>query len=274
MTEEQLLRPYPQYLNIGNSAPDVGNSTYHSLQMRVQKRFNAGGIIQTSYTRSKLLSDTNTLTSWLETSHAVGGVQDGNNLSLEKSLASFDVAQRLVISYVIDLPFGRGKRFLGNVRGFADKLISGWGLNGITTFQSGLPLALTTAANLTSSLGGGSRPNVISSNTAISGSAQSRLNEWFNVKAFAQPPAFAFGSESRTDPVLRSDGIANYDFAVVKHTAITERVDLQFHAEFFNMFNRVQFADPGTVLGNPTFGVVTSAANLPRLVKLGLRLAF
>jgi hypothetical protein len=221
-----------------------------------------------------LLSDTDTLTSWLEAGHAVGGVQDFNNLRLEKSLASLDVAQRLVISYVVDLPFGKGQRFLGNPHGFADKLISGWGLNGITTFQSGLPLALTTAANLTNSLGGGSRPNVISPNTTMPGSAQSRLNEWFKTAAFGQPAAFTFGSEPRTDPVLGSDGIAKFDFAVVKRTDITERASLDFHVEFFNLFNRAQFADPGTSLGNPTFGVVTSEMNLPRLVQLGLRFAF
>jgi hypothetical protein len=273
-TAGQLLRPYPQYLNIGNSASDIGNSTYHSLQMRMEKRFNAGGTIQASYTWSKLLSDTDTLTSWLEAGHAVGGVQDYTNLRLEKSLASFDAPQRLVVSYVVDLPFGKGKRFLGSVHGFGGKVVSGWALNGVSTFQTGLPLALTTTSNLTNSLGGGSRPNVNSSNTAIGGSAQSRINQWFNTAAFAQPAAFTFGNESRTDPVLKAAGIANWDFAVVKHTAITERINLDFRTEFFNLFNRVQFADPGTSLGNPTFGIVTSAMNQPRLVQLGLRLMF
>jgi hypothetical protein len=242
--------------------------------MRVEKRFSAGGTITGSYTWSKLLSDTDTLSSWLEAGKSVGGVQDYNNLRLEKSLASFDAAQRLVVSYVYDLPFGKGKKFLSGIHGTADKLLSGWAFNGVTTFQSGLPLALTTASNLTSSYGGGSRPNVISPSVTVAGSAQSRLNGWFNTRAFAQPAAFTFGSEPRTDPVLRDSGIANWDFSVVKRTALTERFNLDFRTEFINLFNRVQFADPNTSLGNPNFGIVTSALNSPRLVQFGLRLNF
>ena len=274
VTAEQLLRPYPQFLNLGDSAPQRGDSTYHALQTRLVKRFRAGGIVTAAYTWSKLISDTDTLTSWLEAGHGVGGVQDPSNLRLEKSLASFDAANRLVVSYVYDLPLGRGKHFFGSIRGPADKIVSGWGIGGITTFQSGLPLALTTASNLTSSLGGGSRPNVISAQVTVSGSAQSRLSQWFNTAAFAQPPAFTFGNEPRTDPVLRAAGINNFDFNVVKRTQINDRFGLEFRAEFFNLFNRVQFADPGTSLGSPQFGIVTSAMNLPRLVQLGLRLSF
>jgi hypothetical protein len=120
----------------------------------------------------------------------------------------------------------------------------------------------------------GSRPNLISSNIALSGSAQTRLGRWFNTAAFAQPAAFTFGSEPRTDPVLRAAEINNFDFTVVKDTEIRERFRLQFRTEFFNLFNRVQFADPGTSFGSPQFGIVTSAMNLPGLVQLGLRLSF
>jgi hypothetical protein len=274
VTAEQLLRPYPQFQNVGDSAPQRGDSTYHALQMKIVKRMRTGGTVQASYTWSKLLSDTDTLSSWLEAGHGVGGVQDASNLRLEKSLASFDAAHRLVVSYVYDLPVGKGKPVLGSVHGIADKLVSGWGVAGVSTFQSGLPLAFTTATNLTSSLGGGSRPNAISSQKTIDGSAQSRIGQWFNTSAFAQPAAFTFGSESRTDPVLKAAGINNWDFTIVKQTQITERTRLEFRTEFINLFNRVQFADPGTSLGSPQFGIVTSAMNLPRLVQLGLRLSF
>jgi hypothetical protein len=274
VTAEQLLRPYPQFLNVGDSAAQRGDSTYHALQMRFVKRFRSGGTVTAAYTWSKLLSDTDTLSSWLEAGHSVGGVQDPSNLRLEKSLASFDAANRLVVSYVYDLPIGTGRHFLSSVHGPAGKLVSGWGIGGITTIQSGLPLAFTTASNLTNSLGGGSRPNVISSDVTVSGTAQSRLNRWFNTAAFAQPASFTFGNESRTDPVLRAAGINNFDFTVVKNTQINERFKLEFRTEFFNLFNRVQFADPNTSFGNQQFGVVSSAMNLPRLVQLGLRLGF
>src|SRR3954447_8211967 len=274
VTQGQLLRPYPQYLNIGNSAPDVRNSIYHSMQVRLEKRFSSGGTITGSYTWAKLISDTDALTTWLEAGKSLSTIQNNNNLRAERSLASFNAAHRLVISYVYDLPFGKGKRMFGGVHGAADKLISGWAFNGVTTLQSGFPLAFTTASNLTNSYGGGSRPNVVSPNVTVDGSAQSRIGGWFNRAAFAQPAAFTFGSESRTDPVLRGPGIANWDFSVVKRTALTERVNLDFRTEFINLFNRVQFADPNTSLGNPNFGNVTSQLNLPRLVQFGLRLNF
>lgn len=108
----------------------------------------------------------------------------------------------------------------------------------------------------------------------ISGSAQSRLNEWFNTSCFTQPAAFTFGSESRLDPNLRSAGIANWDFALFKTTRITERVGLQFRTEFFNLFNRVQFAQPGLAQGNPSYGVVSSQTNNPRLIQFALRLSY
>lgn len=272
----QLLRPYPQYLSFTNSAPMVGNSTYHSLQAKVEKRFKAGGTLLASYTWSKLLSNTDTLTSWLESSPA-GSVQNWNNIAAEKSLASYDVPHRVVVSYVLDLPVGHGRRFLGSVNGLADKIVSGWGINGVSTFQSGFPLVLTAQPTvLSQSFGAGTpRPTVVSScNKFVSGSPVDRLNNYFNVNCFGQPGSFSFGSESRTDPNMRSEGIDNFDFAVFKDTSITERVKIQFRTEFFNLFNRVQFNAPGGTLQTPQFGVVTATRNQPRLVQFALRLAF
>lgn len=276
VTQGQLLRPYPQFLGVTNASPMVGDSTYHSLQTKFEKRFGAGGSLLATYTWSKLLSNADTLTSWLESSSA-GTIQNWNNLKREKSIASYDVPQRVVVSYVLDMPFGKGKRLLGGVRGAADKLISGWSANGITSLQTGFPLVLTAqATTLSSTFGAGTpRPNVVAGcSKSVSGSAQSKLNGWFSTSCFSQPGQFSFGSESRTDPNLRSAGIANWNFAMNKSTAITERINLQFRAEFFNLFNRVQFGAPGGSLGTAQFGIVTATRNLPRQVQFGLRLAF
>jgi hypothetical protein len=278
----QLLRPFPQYNGVSIGGISNRNSSYHALQMKVEKRFRAGGSILGSYSWSKLISDTDTLTGWLEGSPPAG-VQNNNNLRLERSLASFDVPHRLVISYVLDLPVGKGRRLLGDVSGPADKLLSGWGVNGVYTAQSGFPLRFTTAANLTNSFGGGSRPNVVSGcDSSVSGSAQSRLGsasdasapKWFNTSCFAQPAAFTFGTEGRVNPKLRAHGMNNIDFAVFKRTKLTEQLGLEFRTEFFNLFNRVQFNFPGQALGNPQFGVVSSQVNNPRLVQFALRLVF
>ncbi len=274
----QLLLPFPQYTSVNQVAAADRDSVYHSLVVKVEKRLGSGGTILAAYTFSKFISNTDTLTSWLEPGGVAGGSggdQDKNNLRLERSLSSFDVPNRLVISYVLDLPVGKGKRFLGDVAGVSNKIVSGWGIDGVSTFQSGFPLGLTTSANLTNSFGGGSRPNVVAGcNKNEPGSAQARINEWFNTGCFQQPAAFTYGSEGRTDPNLRGQGIANYDFSVFKNTAITERVGLQFRTEFFNLFNRVQFGLPNMVLGTPQFGIVGTQVNNPRLIQFALRLQF
>jgi hypothetical protein len=272
VAQGQLLLPYPQYTSVSVTGLSNRDSIYHSLQMKMEKRFHGGGTVLVAYTWSKFISNTDTITTWLD---PTGTVQDFNNLRSERALLGSDVPQHLVVSYVHDLPIGRGQRFLGNVSGVTSKLISGWGINGVSTFQSGLPLGFTTNVNVTNSFNGGSRPSVtVGCDKSISGSAQSRLNEWFNTSCFAQPAAYTFGSESRLDPNLRSAGIANWDFALFKTTQITERVGVQFRTEFFNLFNRVQFAQPGLAAGNPSFGVVSSQTNNPRLIQFALRAMF
>lgn len=270
----QLLRPFPQYTGVTIVGLTNRNSTYHAMQLKGERRLRGGASVLVSYTWSKLISDADTLTGWLEQS-GPAAIQNFNNLRGEKSVASFDVPHRLVVSYVLDLPFGKGQKLLGNISGVADKFVSGWGVNGVYTAQSGFPLRLTTAANLTNSFGGGSRPNQVNGcNPTLDGSAQSRLTKWFDTACFTAPPAFTFGNVSRTMPRVRTHGVNNFDFTIFKNTKITERVGIQFRTEFFNLFNRAQFGFPGQVFGNPQFGIVNSQVNNPRLVQMALRLIF
>jgi hypothetical protein len=277
-TAGQLLRPHPQFLNLTNASPFIGNSNYHSLQTKVQRRFRQGGTILATYTWSKLIGDSDTLTSFLESSGSLGALQDYTNLHAEKSLVSFNVAQRAVVSYVLDLPFGKGKKYLSNLSGPANHILGGWGVNGVTTLQSGFPIALSAQASiLQRSFGAGTtRPNVVPGCDKItSGSAQSRLNNWFNGACFTQPGSFAFGTESRTDPNITAHGIANWDVSVFKDIAVRDRIHVQFRSEFFNIFNRVQFSNPGAQVGTAaTYGIVTAQRNFPRQVQFALRATF
>ncbi len=269
----QLLLRYPQYTGFNQVAPMNRNSIYHSLQLKVEKRFARGASVLGSYTWAKLISDTDTLTGWLEPGGGMA-VQNSNNLRPERSVALYDVPHRAVISFIYDLPFGKGQPLLGDASGAVNRVIGGWGVNGVSTFQSGNPLNMTMAVNTTNSFGGGQRPNSTGVSAKLDGSAQSRLNGWFNTSAFTPTPAFTFGNVARTLTDVRSHGIANHDFTVFKNTQITERFGLQFRTEVFNLFNRVQFSYPGRALGNPQFGVVSGQYNNPRLVQFALRFLF
>ncbi|PYU69085.1 MAG: hypothetical protein DMG49_14305 [Acidobacteria bacterium] len=278
-----LLKRYSQYASVGSPELYRADSSYNALTTRFEKRFEGGGTILASYTWSRLFSNTDVLTGYLEDG-PVGAIQDYNNFSGERSLISYDVPHRFVVSYVYDLPIGKGRKFLASSDGTVNHIASGWAINGITTFQSGTPLVITAQPNvLSTTFGAGTiRPDVIPGcHKSISGSRSAKINEWFNINCFSQPGQFNFGTERRTDPTLRTDGIKTFDFAVTKSTPITERVSLLFDTEFLNLFNRVQFAAPNTNFNSSTigttanvFGKAFSQQNQPRLIQFALRLRF
>ncbi|MBN9615323.1 MAG: TonB-dependent receptor [Acidobacteriales bacterium] len=288
VSQNQLLRPYPQYGSITNTGAYRGFSNYNALQMKVEKRFPKGGVLLGSYTFSKLMANAETLTSWLDSATGSAGYQNLNDLSREYSLSSFDSRQRLVVSYVYSLPFGRNQRFLANVSGLADKLVSGFGFNGVTTFQEGYPLGLTMSQNNIGNYAttGSTRPDVVQGcSKSIGGPIQKRLgdissggsisNPYFNKACFAAPATvFSFGNESRTDNTLRGPGIANFDLALFKDTHLTEKLVLQLRIESFNLFNRVQFGNPNTSIGNANVGQITRQTNEPRLLQVAGRINF
>lgn len=280
-TKGQLLRPYPQYTSVELAGQGSFSSTYDSLQVTARRRFPGAGSLLVAYTNSKLISNTDTLTSWLET--GVGAIQDNNNLLAERSLSSQDVPQRMVISYVLDLPFGQGRKYLSTLDGRLNSIVGGWGIDGVTTFQRGFPLVFRNGqANDATLFGAGSRPNVLSEcdkSSAPGGLA--RLNDWFNTTCFAAPADFTFGSEARVDSTLRADGVNNFDVAAFKGLPLDRegRTSMEFRVEFFNLLNRPQFAPPNTTCcstNNANFGVVTSSASgtNPRLVQFALKFLF
>jgi hypothetical protein len=284
----QLLRPYPQYNGLSLAGYGCCDSSYNSLQATVTRRFQGGGTLLVAYTNEKLLSNTDTLTSWLEgPTGGVGGVQDWNNLRGERSLSSQDVSQRLVISYVLDLPFGHGKAFANSLSGISNGVVSGWGIDGITTFQRGFPLKVTYSGSTpleAANLGVANiRPDVV---PGCDRQGPRSLDQWFNTSCFTTPPDWGPGTESRVDPVLRGPGINNFDFAIFKRTNIGERMGIEFRTEFFNLFNHPYFSMPATgfngVATGPTnggFGVINSTvqggvASPERLIQFALKFVF
>jgi hypothetical protein len=291
----QCLRPYPFYTGpgISDTAQYYARSNYNSLQARVVKRFHSGGIVAANYTWAKNLGNTDTENGYLESKATLQGgngsglIQDFNNLNGEYSLLSFNVPQRAVINYVLPLPFGRQQRFAKSLPGPADTLVSGWEVSGITMFQNGFPLFFTTASNnlLTSNFGAGQlRPNVVSGcNKKVGGSDLARVNsgKWFNTACFVFPTSatdptglVTFGNEPRVDSNLSGAGVKNFNFSAVKSTKLWESANLQFRAEFFNLFNRVQFAPPVAQQGSKSIGTVNYQVNSPRQIQFSLRLSF
>jgi len=273
----QLLRPYLQFDGVTNSAANVGTSNYNSLQASFQKRFHSAGTFFAAYTWAKLMGTVDTRTGFLE-GNTTGGIQDTNNLAAERSLESFDVPQRLVLNYSVNLPIGIGQKWLGGVGTGLNRVIGGWRFSGITTFQSGYPIALSAQTNDLSTEFGvpGIRPNRVQGCQAkIGGSPVSRLNKAFNTACFVQPSTpFSFGNEGRVDSQLRGDRVNNWDIAIAKDTQVTERVRAIFETEFLNAFNRTQFGPPASQVGSPGFGSINSTLNNPREIQFSLRLAF
>lgn len=293
-----LLKPYPQYLYMTANAPSIGYTWYQALQVQAQKRFKSGGVLGASWTFSNLVGTADSLIAYVEASRFdVGGgegIQDNTNINGnatnpgENSRSSFQTPNRLVVNYVYPLPFGHGQRFLRNANGIVDKLIGGWTVNGISTFQDGFPLAFqdnnpnALENNYAEGyagpvLGAGiSRPNFVAGcNPVINAKPSAKIGEWFNTACYTIPGAYQFGNEPRVDPHLRWQGLDTSDFSAAKDIAIGERYRLTFRAEFFNIFNWTQFSVPNDQVDNPaSFGKVTAQYNQPRLMQFSGRFTF
>lgn len=275
----QFLRPHPQFLSETSAQPWRGDTSYNSMQIKLQKRFSGGASILGNYTWSKLISDFDTQNAYLEGA-TVGTIQDYNNVRGSRSISKFDSTNRVMVSYILDLPFGKNKRFLSGSNPVVDHVVSGWTASGITNLQTGFPLAFIYGPGtvLQQYFGAGqSRPNSTAGcGKALGGSAFNRTltTTWFNTSCFSAPSQYGFGNEPRVDSQVRSAGIANWDFTMRKLTTLKDRFSLDFRAELFNLFNRAQFSAPNTSFGTGSFGNVTSTANQPRQAQLSLSLDF
>ena len=286
-----LLRPFPQYDRVLQLDPHKGRSDYHSLQLSLRKRFSAGGLVTAAYTWSRLKANTDSVTAFLDEGFIFGGmVQNNRNLDSEYSISEYDIPHNLSVGYTLELPFGKGRHFLTNANGVVGALASGWRVNGITTFRSGTPLGMTQvrAGTALSQLGGGGgyfgaqgsfmRPDKLADcDVSVSGSRDARIDSgWFNTACYAAVPFtdVRFGTAPRVDGDVRLDPIFNWDFSVAKQVPVSTRMNLQFTAEVYNLFNRVRFGAPGNQVGTPLFGRVTSQVNQPRAIQFGARLDF
>ncbi|MCL4403016.1 MAG: TonB-dependent receptor [Acidobacteria bacterium] len=261
-----LLSAYPQFDGVFVQFKTGASSTYHAFQLKVEKRFGTGLSFMLSYTGAKLIDDSSAV--------GIGSNVYRQNIydrRADRSVSVEDIAQRFVLSYIYQIPFGRGRKLGGGWSSPVDSILGGWQINGITTFQSGQPLAIT-APNTSNSGNTTLRPNNNGTSAKRSGSVSSRLNRYFDTTAFSQPAPFTFGNAGRVLPDVRAPGIRSFDASLFKHFRFSEHMTLEFRAEFFNLFNTPRFGGPNQSLNSPLFGVISSQANDPRQVQFGLKL--
>jgi hypothetical protein len=258
-----LLRPFPHYGDLTRFRDDVGDSIYHAFTLRLDKRFAQGALFQASYTVSKNISNV--------PERFIGrnaNFIDPNDLSRSRSISENDRPQRLVINYVYELPFGQGKRWLGN--GWAGRVLGSWQVSGITVFQSGLPLIISGACS-TNLQGIGCTPVRLKDPVVPEG--EKTLDRWFDPTAFALAPAFSMGNNPRTEPNLRGPGTRNFDIGVYRNQRIKETIKLQIGADFQNAFNTPQLNDPVTSIGDANFGRIIGGGN-QRQIQIRVRISY
>jgi len=297
----QCDRPYPAYTSVTNVTGNIGHNSYHSMPVMLEKRFQSSGVLSATYTWAKALGNAGSGSG----GPGGGSTQDWYNLRAEKSVIAMNVSHRLVVSYVLSLPFGKGgKYFTGVSNGVVQHLISGWAVNGITTYQMGFPVSVGVSlphgsTSIPKTYGTGLRPNYTPGNSGCNGqkfngtswvSAAINGTGVLNSACWAVPTSAndytyngttyytSLGNAPRNDGGVLSQAMANWDFSAVKATKITERTSLEFRFEFFNIFNHTLFSPPSATLGgNGTFGGITSANGYnsqPRLGQAALRLNF
>jgi hypothetical protein len=253
----------------------IGNGTYNGLQTVFRKRLSAGLQFQAAYTWSHAIDDA------ADPLVAPGAnrniARNSFNLKEERGSSDYDLRHRLIVNYVYELPFGRGRRYLHE--GFAERILGGWELSGLSTFQSGRPFDIYSSRD-SEYTGLSNRPDLVGDPSIPAGAPRNQVGppiSAFKVQPFGRPGNL--GRNTFTGPRYY-----NTDVDLLKNMRITERVNLQFRAEAYNVFNRIQFNQPGAsgdTLASPgTFGQSLSTLVQPdgttsaRQIQLALKLMF
>ncbi|MGH9661441.1 MAG: hypothetical protein ACRD96_23040, partial [Bryobacteraceae bacterium] len=259
---------YPHFTGMAASQAPVGHSSYHALQMRVERRFADGLALLLAYTHSKLIDNVGDYGGFL----GPGGFTNNNCFPCDRSLSFYDIPDVLRLSLRYELPFGVGKPRLA--RGAWARIAGGWSAGLYYTWDNGTPLQVT-GPNDSNSFGGGQRPDATGERARLDGRKFEEGGLWFNPAAFRRAPQFTFGTASRNLPDVRVPGNFNFDILIEKRVSVTERYSVDFRTELFNAFNNVVFAGPATGVTAAAFGrVFLSQVNTPRQIQFGLRLNY
>ena len=322
----QLLLPFPQYqsggpgtaggINTNCCLENLGQSTYNALQAKLERHFRNGLNVLASYTYSKTLTNADSAYAGLTAfgSSDTFTAQNPRDLKSEKALSYQDVPHSFVLSYIYELPVGKGKKFL-NRGGAVNKVLGGWQVGGVQRYQSGAPfIPFSSDAHNTRFGTPNTRLSRIAGEPLLSPNAKSydpfldpntfgsgcneqpdgtflpqSTNNFFNCAAFLDPNApslvaqrgYSFGTLSKVFGSIRSQAYLNEDFSVIKRIPLTETHVLSFKADFVNLFNRhTLLRGDGCItcntLGRPgaQFGGSPGSANGQKLVQFTFRYQF
>jgi len=270
--QSQRDRPYPQFNEVMSLARAWGNSSYHALNIKLEKRYSHGLNLLMNYTWSKFLDD-------VEGLNELAG-EEGNGYThierrgLDKSFSGNHIPHRYVVSSVYDVPYGKGRRWAPPSR-LLDSILGGWGVGVIGELRAGAPYGVIEQTNRTNTFSHGQRPNLLR-DPAIrdSRSTTDMLSRYFDTAAFQTAGVGNFGNAARN--VGLGPGYIGIDMTVHKNWHLTERYTLQLRGDFFNMPNRANFGSPATLFGRGDFGRIASLSPgaTAREIQLSLRLEF
>ena len=268
-------RPNPA-LSAGFFWLTEGNSSYNALEVDVTHRISKGLEFRGNYTWSKNL-DINSGLTGAQANNQAQMVLNRSDLREDWGPSALNAASQASVSANYELPFGHSQRWLNDVSRVESKFVSGWQLNGIGTFLSGFPFTPLIGANRSGD-GDTRNPDRPSINPSFTGPiVTGNPDQWFNPAAFVLPTPGTYGNLGRG--TLIGPGLADVDLSLFKNTGITEKTNLQFRAEFFNILNRSNFGPPNTTVFSgtavsPSAGLITTTATFPRQIQLGLKLIF
>ena len=277
ITRAQLLRPFPQYLNILMRQNTGGRSQYHAAIVKFEKRMSNGWGGRINYTFSRL--DDNFFAESNTYSAVNGNPQNSYNIDAEWSRSILDVPHKLVLSPIVQLPFGEGKRWASS--GAGAMILGNITLSSIISLESGFPIAVSNNSN---NLNAGfflmQRVNTTGADPNTDGSRDDRLfyagnpGLWLNAGAFSDPGLFNLGTAPRTLADVRTPARNNWDFVATKDIRLAGRARAQIRYEVLNITNLAKTAGPTQALGSTTFGRITTQRGFMRLTQLMFRLSF
>lgn len=251
-------QPFPQYGGTFPNSTNSGNSTYNSLQAKLNKRYSSGMSFLTSYTWSRSMD---------VSSQGQAGLSNIYNRRLDWGRSDFDIPHMFVFSTVYELPFGRGKTFMSSPRRLTDALFGGWIVGGIASLYSGSPFSISAGGDVANVGGGSQRADVVGD----AKTGERSVEKWFNTAAFRTPVPFTFGNAGRNN--VQGPGAVNVDIVTYKDFVFTESKRLQFRAEFFNAPNHPNFNNPNNNVQSGAFGRITTA-NEPRDIQFALKFLY